>query len=618
MSRLNVARNVIGFVTALVVSFLATGFGGDAFDPFARLVDLLFAVVATAVAVLAAIVCIVILTKASARGAVMRRMLIPIQTVLLYPVAFAAPWVIGIYGYKLIMWTFHTIRDTGHPVWGFLVALVLALAAVAGLLSTAWYALVGAYVCATTLFLAAEGHPLLAPVAATAVAWVLPQLLRIEGSNALPSDPAGIALFYGGAVTVTLLSVLEVVRAAQVPGLDLRGAPPAAALPRVRGSRSFRLPALIVVVSFVGSLAATTAFAAVVIANTPEPTGAPVINTFHLPEGVDMMKVGRLSPDGKLIAAVPEGDKTYLFDTHTAKIVETLPLPVGYPVAVAFSADSRLLAVAGLGTNASKTVLWDVKAHKLVASPALPAGVTGHQIASLAFSNDGTRLAATLADAFTVQVWDTATGAGVSTFTVPGKQKSGDAYRTGAGGILYLPDNATMMVATAEGLFFLNAVSGAVTPLPGTTVDRIPGSFTSFAVSGDGSKLVVSTGSFGVTAARVSVWDLRTGTAKQAIDVPGGTKESQVASLALNDDGSLVAAGDSSGHIYLWATVDGHPAGTLDTQASWSIGGRPKDRVVVQTARGLSVLMDYDELDNVVLWDLADLHGTGAWNKAAK
>ncbi|MET7420059.1 hypothetical protein [Dactylosporangium sp. NPDC005555] len=609
---------MIGFVTALVVSFLATGFSGDAFSPFARLVDLLFAVVATAVAVLAGIAFLVILTRSGSRGAVMRRMLIPLRTVLLYPVVFAAPWVIGIYGYRLIMWTFHAIRDSGHSVLAFLVAFVLALFGVGALVGSAMYALMGAYVCATTLFLAADGHPLLAPIAATAVAWVLPQLFRIEQSADLPTDPAGIALFYGGAVTVTLLSVLEIVRAARIPGLDLRGAPPAAPLPRVRGSRSFRLPVLTVVASFAGTLAAATAFAAVVIASTPEPTGAPVINTYHFPDGVDVMKVGRLSPDGKLIAAVPAGGTTYLFDTHTAKIVEKLPLAVGYPVEAAFSPDSRLLAVTGLGANASTTVLWDVQAHKAVATPALPTGVPGHQIGSLAFSNDGTRLAATLADSLTLQVWDTATGAAVSTFAVPGKQQPGAASPVGAGDVAYLPGDATLAVGTGEGLFFLSTTSGAVSPLPGTAVDRIAGAFSRFAISGDGSKVAAATGTIAADDAKVSIWELRTGTAKLAVDVPGTAKDAQVSSLSLNDDGSLLAAGDSSGHIYLWSTTDGRLAHTLDTLASWSIGGRPKDNVHVQTVRGSSVLLDYDEVDNVVLWNLADLPGTGAWNKSAK
>ncbi|MCU1679024.1 MAG: repeat-containing protein [Frankiales bacterium] len=620
VTELGSVRNTVGVVTGLVVSLMTAGIHGSAFSPTGRVFDLLIAVAITGVAVLATMALLVLTTSSGHRKSVLRRMLTPLRTILIYPFTLAAPIVTAIVGYTYLPRMAGSVDHSEHKLLTALGILALFLVLLAVALVTLRIALFGAYFCVTAVFRAAEGHPLLAPVAATAVVWVYPQLLRIMQHADLPTDPLGIAVFYGGAVTVTLLSAFEIVRAAQVPGLDLRGAPPPTPLPR--GSGSLRIPGLPVLVSLTGAFAATTAFAALAVAGSPEPTGAPVANRFFLPDGGGEVKLARLSPDGTRLVAGSDRNRTFVFDTRTAKIVDTFRLDVGHPTALAFSPDGRLLAEAGNRIRSpsigSPVYLWDIAAHRLVTTLAIAPDPTGRFTETLAFSNDGTRLAVGLSDGGAIQVWNTATGASAAKFAVPGQKKGAAANTLAVYDVAYLPDGTTMGIRTANGLFFVNATSGAITPIPGTTLDRIAGTINGFAVSADGSTLAYAT-HVGVTGgSEIVVGKLRPGSGSLAIPVPGAAELAVVTSLALNDDGSMVAAGDWDGHVHLWATADGHPVGTLDTKASWDFWDAPTDIVSVHAVRGSSALLDWDERDNLVLWDLSGLPGSGAWNKTTK
>lgn len=144
-------------------------------------------------------------------------------------------------------------------------------------------------------------------------------------------------------------------------------------------------------------------------------------------------------------------------------------------------------------------------------------------------------------------------------------------------------------IRTGTGLYFVNAANGAPAPLPGTTFDQIPGTVNAFGVSADGSALAVATPTVATVATAagaaagapaaaatgntISFWDPRTGTVKRTVTVPGTPKKAVTTSLALNDDGSMVAAGDWDGHVHLWSTATGSLTATLDTRSGWTIGG---------------------------------------------
>src|SRR5262245_47120054 len=95
----------------------------------------------------------------------------------------------------------------------------------------------------------------------------------------------------------------------------------------------------------------------------------------------------------------------------------------GGPFAVAFSPDSKLLAIGG-GTEAAPALrVWDVEAVKFVAH------LKGHTSAvwTVAFSKDGKRLASGGYDA-TARVWDLASGREVARVAAFSDRVTGVAF----------------------------------------------------------------------------------------------------------------------------------------------------------------------------------------------
>ena len=105
---------------------------------------------------------------------------------------------------------------------------------------------------------------------------------------------------------------------------------------------------------------------------------------------------------------------------------------------------------------------------------------------------------------------------------------------------------------------------------------------------------------------------------KQTRTVPGSGDATEMDSLALNDNGSLLAGGDAGGHVCIWATAGGRLVRTLRNPIGYVVGGTlTTDVVDVQAIPGSSALLDGDDLGNLPLWNLSDLPGIGAWNKPA-
>jgi WD repeat-containing protein 61 len=622
VARLGLIRNVTGVVVTIVVSLMTAGIYSSAFDPFERATDLVYGLLTSSVAVLATMALLVLMTKSASRGAVTRRMWTPLRTMLLFPVLFAAPFVVGFIGYWLCKWLFDALRDADHAILAYLGTALLILVIAGMVLTLAWTVLVVSVQSLVNLFRSAEGHPLLAPIATTAIVWVLPQLLRLMRHADPPTDTFGIAVFYGGAVTVTLLSAIEIVRAARVPGIDLRGGPPATPLPRGPGSFSGGFPGLTVLASLVGAVAATSAFAAVALAAIPGPSGAPVLQGFYRPDGSGDVKSTLLSPDGSVLAVSTDTGRTLLFNTGTGKLTDTLRTPVDNPTGVAFSPDGKLLAESGYDfgdDKGSPVYVWELATHKLVATLAIPpappqkpgtSSIRAHYVSHLTFNTDGSRLVGRLTHSSTVLAWDTATWVAVTGFTVPGQR-----YKDGSGlyQVRYLPDNATIMAETNDGLHFLNTADGKARQMPGA-LGKFTSIVASVAVSADGSSLAAITGG---PPATITVWDLRDGTVRHTVHIPLETKRDWIASIALNDTGSRLAVSDRHGNVHIADVATGHRLATLRTFSGWMFGDATIN-VEVQPVRGKPVLLTISHDKTIVLWNLATLPGADPWNQAGK
>jgi WD40 repeat protein/tRNA A-37 threonylcarbamoyl transferase component Bud32 len=119
------------------------------------------------------------------------------------------------------------------------------------------------------------------------------------------------------------------------------------------------------------------------------------------------------SPDGKLLAGVLSANRVGVWDVIAGRRLHSLNIGSYYPSCVAFSPDSKWLAV-GVSLECSQGVatleIWDVATGKVVLTP--EGGLVG--VNGVAFSPDGTLLAAAAGNFLTsngaVHVWNATTG----------------------------------------------------------------------------------------------------------------------------------------------------------------------------------------------------------------
>jgi len=607
VSRLSSIRNLLGLAVVVFVSIQVGGIHNPEFDPVNRLGFLFVSIVITAICVITTSVFILPAIKPAARGEVALRLLVPVRTILTYMGVLAAPFVVGFAGYYLSLLLYRSINAGGsrHPL-AVLAVLAFGGSAEIATLLLALLALLGGIFSISSLFRAAEGYPLLAPVAVTIVVWVQLLVVQIMTRASVPARPVAVILYFGGPITVTALSILEIVRLAQVPGLDFRGAPPTQPLPRgASPGRGFT--GTVTLLSMTGALP-VTAVAMVVILNliTPRATGAPVTDSFTLPGGT--VQASAISPDGAIVAASPAGGTTDLLSTRTGQITQTLPVPDGDATAMAFNPDGDLLAEAGIRQPGSTPVvyLWNIPAHKLVATLAVPRH-TDARIDTLAFSANGAKVAASEFFGTSVYQWNAATGAALATIPVPNSPRSG-IYQ-----LAYLGSGTRIGVLTGNGLFLLNAATGARDPMPGTSVTSLP-SGVALAVSRDATSLAIAAANGIAAGARIDIWNLHTMSLERTLTVPGPRAIAEADSLAFNNDGTLLAAGDGGAHVFVWNTRTGRIAATLRNATGYGIGGPPQDAVTIHAAPRSSTLLDQDTFGELIAWNLDTIPKAGAWN----
>jgi eukaryotic-like serine/threonine-protein kinase len=117
-----------------------------------------------------------------------------------------------------------------------------------------------------------------------------------------------------------------------------------------------------------------------------------------------------VSPDGKLLATNREHVEIY--DFPSLRLIRSLPFELGARGASRFSPDGRLLASGG---DNGEIHLWDLKKGEELMS----LRSDGHAILSLAFSPDGTRLAAGLGGTSHVELWHVTSGRRLTSLPMP-------------------------------------------------------------------------------------------------------------------------------------------------------------------------------------------------------
>jgi WD40 repeat protein len=236
-----------------------------------------------------------------------------------------------------------------------------------------------------------------------------------------------------------------------------------------------------------------------------------------------------LSPDGKILAAGGEGNSVHLIDTATDKEIRRIE---GGATCFMFSPDGRSLAsVLGVSPTKSSVCLWDVTTGKL--HHQIPVERLG--LPRLAFSRDGKYLAACGTEG-PIRLYDMDRGKEVRRLERPVGSVGNHCW--GQHALVFSADGRTLASAEAYTVRLWDVATGKLRPdLPGHTSLVL-----SLAFSPDGTHLASGEG----TDSTMLVWDLATRKPRHVF-----SDNPSVWSLAYSPDGKLLASGDGA-MIHLW------------------------------------------------------------------
>jgi WD40 repeat protein len=364
-----------------------------------------------------------------------------------------------------------------------------------------------------------------------------------------------------------------------------------------------------------------------------------VANAFAYPWGLQFVP-SVFSPDGKLLAAAASGELK-IWNTVTGEKLPTIRKLDGSPLALAFSPDSKTIAIATgkvskidkMTINESEVSLWEVATAKLIRK------LHGNNdfVSTLQFAGNGNALLfGTLQYEVgrtigTVKVWDLVKSS-LSAFNVHEGQKvssiflipeqasivlvSGEnvelrdtrTWRTkctfeatredGEGrsasrfllsvkqvtAVGYSPDSTTVSgVVTDDGIRFWDSRTGAIMK----EIKEVKDPHALLARSADGRVLGELRGG------ELRLWDLRTGVSSLQ-NLANSTTVSAVSALALSHDAQLVAFAEDS-VIKLRNVSDKGPALTLSGHQA------TVERIVF--ADDGRVLASSDESGRIIVWD---------------
>jgi WD40 repeat protein len=298
-----------------------------------------------------------------------------------------------------------------------------------------------------------------------------------------------------------------------------------------------------------------------------------------LPWGRGSVGTLEWSPDGKRLAAVSRNYPWELRAWDAATFKETLRIAVDGG-GLSWAPDGRRLATGGIG----KAKVWDVTTGKeVLTSPLVANTYPGLSWAkTTAWSPDGRRLAVTNPD-WTVRIWDVVTSKEVLSL---GRSRG---LVHPAAGWNQLPENRVVLAWSGDGKRLASSASLVRTiqvwdPATGAKISTLPGhpqQIRSLAWSRDGKRLASA-----ADDGAVKVWDMAKGKETCSLRYSRPPRELSVSSsptaeslLAWSADGAQLAVAGGDGAVTVWDVSTGKLVNLLVAKApaysvAWSPNGR--------------------------------------------
>jgi WD40 repeat protein/serine/threonine protein kinase/tetratricopeptide (TPR) repeat protein len=261
--------------------------------------------------------------------------------------------------------------------------------------------------------------------------------------------------------------------------------------------------------------------------------------TLHGDPNEDGVKKLAFSPDGSWLASGYTDGYVTLWDVVRRKEVRTL-VPKGLsPVgALAFSPDGSRLAGA-LGRNVT---IWDPHNGRIIHTLEHSGKIFG-----LAYSPDGTQLATGSEksdESPVVRLWDPATGQAISELKCP-------AYGSPAVWVAFSPDGTRLAATCGDQVIVWDPRTGREIP---TSVRDPQHRLTAVAFSPDGTLLAAAS-----DRDAVLIWDARDGRKLHTLEGHSGWMRD----IAFSPDGTRLASAATDGWVKLWDTRTGLETLTL-------------------------------------------------------
>ncbi|HYE65501.1 MAG TPA: hypothetical protein VD966_07960 [Pyrinomonadaceae bacterium] len=277
------------------------------------------------------------------------------------------------------------------------------------------------------------------------------------------------------------------------------------------------------------------------------------------------------SPDGKLLATSSTDHTIRLFDLTSMEEKESLKGHTGVVLSGAFSPDG-ILASGGVDQTVK---LWDLNRQRELTNPQIKSNAVGCEVHSVAFSRDG-RMLATGCEDGAVYLWDLKSG------TEPAPQKLVDGTGDPVFSLDFSPDNRTLAIGRGDKTARLWDINLRKELKVFTGYDDAVTSI-SFAPGGR----YIATGSNDGT--------VRLGYALPQQSVPLSEKTKSTVSVALSENGELLATASYNGDVTLWKIDDRKEIKTFD-QAGHQVALSPGGEVLAIGTKG----------GTVRLWDVVN------------